>query len=251
MSLNESGMSPADFAAISGRNNDMLGGGNGVWWIIILFLFAFCGWGGGWSNGGTSGAADNYVLASDFAQVERKIDTVNNGLCDGFYSQAQLTNGVQMSIASQGYDTKNAITQAQIAEMQNANAIQSQIANCCCTTKEAIAGVNYNMAMNTNTLQSAVNTGFCQTNYNNQNNTRDIIESQNASTRAILDALNAQKTEALKDRIMEQNQQISALQLAASQAAQNDYLISQLKQCPIPAYTVPNPYTGCCNSCGC
>lgn len=223
MSLSENGMSPADFAAMSGNNNGFFGG-DGAWWIIILFLFAICGgWGNnGFGNGG-AGAYDNYVLTSDFAQIERKLDSVNNGLCDGFYTQAQLVNG-----------------------------IQSQMANCCCDIREGIAGVNYNMAMNTNSLQNAMNTGFCQTNFNAQTNARDIIESQNAGTRAILDALCEQKTEALKDRIFEQNQQINALQLAASQSAQNNYLLSQLKQCPIPAYTVPNPYAGCgCNSCGC
>ena len=42
------------------------------------------------------------------------------------------------------------------------------------------------------------------------------------------------------------------LKLAASQAAQNSYLVSQLRPSPIPAYTVQNPY--CCNQfagCGC
>lgn len=93
-------MSPADFAAVSGRNNDGMFGGNGAWWIIILFLFAFMG--NGWGNGGrNSGAADNYVLASDFATVqrmisdatntlERKLDNTQNGICDLGYAQAQL-----------------------------------------------------------------------------------------------------------------------------------------------------------------
>ena len=39
-----------------------------------------------------------------------------------------------------------------------------------------------------------------------------------------------------------------ALKFAASQAAQNNYLVDQLRPCPIPAYNVPNPY--CCNG-GC
>lgn len=83
----------------NGYNGGGMFGDNGAWWIIILFLFVFCGWGnGGWSGnrGATSGAADNYVLATDFATIERKIDSVNSGLCDGFYAQAQLVNGVQM-----------------------------------------------------------------------------------------------------------------------------------------------------------
>lgn len=236
MSLTTSEMTPADFGAIVGNNNDSFGG-NGAWWIIILFLFALCG---GWGNnngfgGSNSGAAENYVLASDFATlqrmiadgnntIERKLDSQNNGICDLGYTQAQLINGVQIS------------------QMQNANAIQSQLAQCCCDVREGISGVNYNMAMNANNLQSAIQNGFCQTNFNGQTNTRDIIDSQNANTRAILEALNANKVEALKERIAEQNQQINALQLASSQAKQNAYLIDQLgTKCPIPAYLTCNP----------
>lgn len=255
--MNENGFSLADIKAVTDGNNDGFGGGNGAWWLIVLFLFAICGgWnGGGYGGfGGGSGAMDNYVLASDFAQLsrqldsataslERKGDAINNGLCDGFYAMnTGLLNGFAGVNAN--------ITNAQINAMQNANAMQAQLADCCCQNREAIAGVNYNMAMNTNTLQNAINTGFCQTNYNNATNTRDLLEASNTNTRAILDALNANKVEALKDRIAEQNATINALQLQASQSAQNAYLINELApKCPIPAYNVPNPYANC--GCGC
>lgn len=231
MTSNE--MTPADFAAITG-NNDGFGGNNG-WWII-LFLFALCG---GWGNNGFNGAgSDNYVLASDFATIQRQLsdgfnsvdnalDRQNTGICDLGYTQAQLINNVAMS------------------QMQSANALQSQLASCCCDIREGISGVNYNMATNTNAIQNAIQTGFCQTNYNNQNNTRDILESQNANTRSILDALNANKIEALKERIFEQSQQINALNLAASQQAQNNYIVDtitdKLSPCPRPSYLVCNP----------
>jgi len=48
------GYSLADIAAATGNDsNDGAFGGNGAWWIIILFLFVFCGWGnnGTWGNG--------------------------------------------------------------------------------------------------------------------------------------------------------------------------------------------------------
>lgn len=85
------GYSLADIAAATGNNNDTWGG-NGAWWIIILFLFAFTG---GWGNNNGcnnncastgSGITDGYILTSDFANIERKIDGVNQGLCDGFYA---------------------------------------------------------------------------------------------------------------------------------------------------------------------
>lgn len=246
MSFSES-MSPADYAAIT-NNNDGFMGGNGAWWIIILFLFAFCG---GWGNGGFAGGggiSENYALISDNATLERKIDGVYAGICDstfalnntitnGFASaQNTMTQGfagLNTGMVQQGYENRIAV-----------QGVGTQLSQCCCDLKQGIAGVNYNMAQNTNTLQNAINTGFCQTNFNGQSNTRDIIDSQNANTRAILDAINANKVEALKERISEQNQQINALQLAASQERQNAYLIDQLGyKCPQPAYVVQPPQT--------
>ena len=64
-------------------------GNNGDWaWIIILFLIFGNGRGfGNGFGGGGSGVGENYILATDFATIERKLDGVNNGLCDGFYAQ--------------------------------------------------------------------------------------------------------------------------------------------------------------------
>ena len=87
-----------------GNNNGGFGGfgNNGDWaWIIILFLiFGFNGNRGGFGNyGGGSGVADNYILATDMAQLDNKIDRVNQGLCDGFYSTLENFNTTNMNIA--------------------------------------------------------------------------------------------------------------------------------------------------------
>lgn len=159
--MNE-GMGPADIAAVTNNNGGGFGwGGSGGWfWIVVLFLFAFSGWGGIGGLGG-GGAQQNYVLASDFATIQRQlsdgfggvekgIDTIRNGLCDGFYTEAQLMNGTNMNM------------------MQGFNAVQSQLADCCCKAQTAIAGVNYNMATQANGISREIERGFCDTNYNNQ-----------------------------------------------------------------------------------
>lgn len=226
-------------------------GGDGAWWIIILFLFVFCGWGGNWGGnnaGNGAGVVDGYVLTSDFASIERKIDNVSNGLCDGFYQQAQLINGVQQGMSNGFMTAEISRANQQAAFMQQLNAMQMQQQNCCCETRSAIQGVNYNMATQACETRQAIGTG-----------TRDIIDNQNGNTRAILDALTAQRIEAKDAKIAEQSQQLFAAQLAASQAAQNSYLIQQLRPTPIPAYSSCNPwaagtYTGCgtgCGGCGC
>lgn len=231
-------MTPADIAAVTGnRQGDGFFGGNGAIWLIVLFLFVFCGWGGNWGGNRTGGqgtAMDGYVLTSDFANIERKIDNVNNGLCDGFYAQAQLINGTQMQMANGFAQAELSRSNQQAALMQMLYTMSAQQADCCCKTQTAIQGVNYNLA-----------TQACETRNTIQTGIRDVIENQNANARAVLDALTAQRIEAKDEKIAAQNQQIFGLQLAASQAAQNSYLVQTLRPCPTPAYVVANPY--CCN----
>lgn len=247
MSMN-SEMGPADIAALTGgnnRGNGMFGDGNGAWWIIILFLFVFCGWGGngawGGNRGGGGGAMDGYVLTSDFANLERKMDGINSGLCDGFYSAAQQINGVQAATAQGFANAELSRCNQQAALMQMLYTMSMDNQKCCCETQRmterGFADTNYNLA-----------TQACETRNTIQNTTRDIIDNQNCNARAILDALTQQRIEAKDEKIAAQNQQIFGLQLAASQAAQNSYLIGQLRPCPTPAYVVPNPF--CCNPCG-
>ena len=224
-------------APANGGNSGGFGwGGDGAWLIILFLIFAVFGWGGnGWGNNGNSGGVvDGYVLTSDFANVERKIDSVNQGLCDGFYQQAQLVNGTNMAMANGFAQAELSRSNQQEALMQQLNAMQMQAANCCCENRAAIAQVRYDMA-----------TQACDTRNTVQNATRDIIDANNQNSRAILDFLTQSK---LSD-LQAENQ---GLKLAASQAAQNSYLVSQLRPSPIPAYTVQNPY--CCNqyaACGC
>ena len=225
----------------SGGNGGFGWDGNGSWFIIILFLFAFLGWGNnGWGNNGgnSGGVVDGYVLSSDFANIERKMDLINGGLCDGFYAvNTTLLNGFagvnqNMNNGFQTAELSRANQQA--ALMQQLNAMQMQAAECCCNTQRSIEGVRYDMAAQA-----------CDTRNTVQNATRDIVENQNANSRAILDFLTQSKLADLQS----ENQ---GLKLAASQAAQNNYLVSQLRPSPIPAYTVQNPY--CCNQfagCGC
>ena len=222
--------------ANTGNGNGFGWGGDGAWWIVLFLIFAaFGGWGNGFGfGGGGNGVMDGYVLTSDFANVERKIDSVNQGLCDGFYQQAQLVNGTNMAMANGFGQAELSRATQQAALMQQLTAMQMQAAECCCNTQRSIEGVRYDMAAQA-----------CDTRNTVQNATRDIIDNANSNSRAILDFLTQSKLQDLQS----ENQ---GLKLAASQAAQNSYLVSQLRPSPIPAYTVQNPY--CCNQfagCGC
>lgn len=224
--------------ANTGNGNGFGWGGDGAWWIVLFLIFAaFGGWGNGFGfGGGGKGVMDGYVLTSDFANVERKIDGVNDGLCNGFYQQAQLVNGTNMAMANGFAQAELSRSNQQAALMQQLTAMQMQAQECCCENRAAIAQVRYDMA-----------TQACDTRNTMQSATRDIIDNQNQNSRAILDFLTQSKLQDLQTANQE-------LRLQASQAAQNNYLISQLRPTPIPSYQSCNPwaggsYNGCC-SCG-
>ena len=251
MNYGEGALSASDVALLTGNgNNGGFGGdGNNAWWIILFLIFGLGrnGFGGGYGGGG--GIGENYVLATDFATIERKLDSVNSGICDATFAlNNTMTNGfagVQQSLC-QGFNGLNtAIYQNGFNTERGLWNVSSQIADCCCTTQRSIDNVNYNMSINTNAIERAL----C-------NGTRDIIENANANYRAIHEELVANKLEMKNERIAEQQNEINALRLKASQEAQNNYLISQLRPCPDPAYIVPNPnccydYTVTRNACGC
>lgn len=241
MSLSDGGIQTT--MPVAPANN--YGGGMGMWgqdwiWIIVLFLF---GWGRN-GFGGNSGAMDNYVLASDFATLQRQIDSatsslerkgdsISNGLCDGFYQQAQLVNGTNMAMANGFAQAELSRSNQQAALMQQLNAMQMQAQQCCCDQRADTAQLRYDLA-----------TQGCETRNAIQTSTREIVTNANDNTRAILDFLVNSKMQDLQT----ENQN---LKLAASQAAQNNYLVSQLRPTPIPAYQSCNPwaggsYTGCC-----
>ena len=234
----------SDIAAVTdgnGRNNGMFG--NDAWWIIILLLFGyngrgfggFGGFGGGFGGGCGSPCATQADLAAGFnnSAVLSGINGIDSALCQGF-------NGINTAILQSTYDTQGAI-----------NGLSHQLSDCCCATQRAIDSVKYENATNTCAIQNTI-----------QNTTRDVIENANANSRAILDFLT-------QDKIATLTAENQSLKFAASQSAQNAFitanqeaqtaeLIRRLgRDCPVPAYVVPNPnccynyaVQPVCNTCG-
>ena len=255
--MTSSEMSPADLAAVCGRNNNDDGfgfGGNGAWWIIILLLFGWGrnGFGNGFGGGNGCGCSPCATQADVRAAVDQqtlisKLDQQTYGLADATYALNNATtsgfHGVDTAICSLGYNIQGGF-----------NSLSHQFSDCCCQTQRAIDGVNYNMA-----------TQACETRRAISDGTRDIIDNANCNTRAILDFLT-------QDKIATLTAENQSLKFAASQSAQNAFitanqeaqtaeLIRRLgRDCPVPAYVVPNP--NCCygnpvgvsyggNGCGC
>jgi len=216
------------------RNDGMWG--DGGWWIILLFL-AF-GWGGngfgfgGNRNGGYPCATQADVRAAvDQQTLISKLDQQTYGLADTFTALNNTLNsnfrGIDNAICTLGYQNQ-----------QGFNDVSHQISDCCCQTREAIQGVNYNLATQANSLQNSM----CM-------NTRDIIDNANANNRAILDFL-------VNDKLSTLQSENQNLKLQASQFAQNQYLVNELRPCAKPAYITCSPFQsaygfGLNNSCGC
>ncbi len=230
--MTESGYSLSDIAAVSGGRNDGMFGGDWSAWIILFLLFGLFGNGNGFGFGGGFGGrgCGQPATTADLTSqsIIGKLDGLTNGLSDSTYAVTGAING-----------------------------LSHQVSDCCCATQRAIDGVNYNMA-----------TQACDTRNVIQNSTRDILESNNANTRAILDFLT-------QDKIATLTAENQNLKLAASQSNQNAVLMAAMDankaeilrrtgaECPTAAYIVQPPQpvtfpTNCCgqfsgynNGCGC
>lgn len=222
---NGSGLSAADVAAVTG-NNGFGGNGDGAWWLIILFLFAFGN--NGWNGGGNN------------AEVQR-----------GFDQSAVMAgiNGINNALASAEVSRCNAQTNI----LQSLNSIAMAQQNCCCENRAQVADLKYTVASEACADRQAVTDAL-----------RDVITNQTANTQAILDKMCQQEIDALKTQnanlqtqlnlaALQGSQTAQTAQILADNAAQTATLRQALNPTPIPAYVVQNP--SCCNQlnygCGC
>ena len=228
--------------------NGGFGGWGGDWasWIILFLIFGMFGWGGyggGW--GGNSGNG----LGSPSGQGWAPRADINEGFALNGLQTGQ--SGILSAVTNGFHGVDNAICN-----------LGYQLQDCCCQTQRAVDSVNYNLSTQGAATQAAIQgvrydmaTQACDTRNTVQNSTRDIIDNQNANSRAILDFLT-------QDKIATLTAENQSLKFQASQAAQNAFftanqeaqtaeLIRRINPMPVPAYQVPNPYAGCgCNPCG-
>lgn len=271
MSITASELTPADIRACTCGNDGYNNGGmfgNDWAWIIILLLFGYGGRGFGGFGGGNGGCYAPCATQADVrAAVDQqtlisKIDQQTYGLADSFTALNNTLNnnfrGIDNAICTLGYQNQAGV-----------NALSAQLAQCCCDTKGAIKDVNTGIERTGWNLSKQISDCCCDVEKMNTQNRFDA-QAYNCNTLQaidklgdrIIDYMSNEKVQALRD----ENQ---ALRLAASQSAQNAFitanqeaqtaeLIRKLgRDCPVPAYVVPNP--NCCyqynvtpaNNCGC
>lgn len=220
----------ADIAAVTdGNRSNGWGDGNG-WWVLVI-LFALFGWGGnrgGFGFGGGGGCDSACATVGDVERgfnnqsTQQRFNALDNAFAQIGYRELQNFNTVNNGICQLGYQLQGDI-----------NGLSSQLASCCCDTQRSIDSVNYNMSQGLCSVTNAISTAA-----------RDITENQNANYRALHDEIVANRMEDKNAQIQALQSQVQALNLAQSQANQNQYLIDQLRPCPQPAYITCNPWGG-------
>ena len=239
--VNDGNLSAADIAAVTGANNGFGFGGDGAFWIIILFLFCMGGWGNGFGGGYGGGGAVPYVTND----VQRGFDqtAVMGGIAG---VQTSISNGFANAEVSQCNQTANITGQlSALALNQATNA---------CNTNSNIADLKYTVATEACADRQAVTDAL-----------QVVTNTINSGVQSIKDQLNAQTLEAKNEEIANLRTQINLSNLAASQnaqtaqliadnTAQTQLLINRISPYPVAAYLVQNPNGNAYNynmGCGC
>ena len=266
------GVDPNMIAALMNNNRNGFDG-FGAWWIIILLIFGWGGFGNGFGGGFNGrGTAQGLAELGNLVNNDVGRDLIMQAIQGNATAISQLASTVHCDVNSLNSAIQNLNTQIGtlglgqrdiIAAMQNGNAtIMSKLCDCCCENRLAVC-------QQTNTIQSAINTvntgmerGFSETNYAFAEQTCQLKSEINALKQYVGDQFCALKERESQREIQNLRDQVQAFQLSASQQAQTANLMAQLRPCPAPAYVVPNPFgcncnnpynngCGCGNGCGC
>lgn len=173
------------------------------------------GWGNNWNrDGGNALTQSELQRGFDNQSVMNKLNGLENGLCDGFYAMntGMLNgfNGVQRDLCT-GFNGIN----------QNINQARFDSQQCCCDINRNIDAVRYENARNTCDIVNA-------------------IRCDGDQTRALI---NANTMQSLRDKLADKDRDLQTANFQLSQQAQNNYLVNQLRPCPVPAYPSCSPYT--------
>lgn len=212
--MDNSGMSVADVAALSGG----MGGFGGFEGLIYLAVIAsmFGGWGGFGFGGNGAALAGNLATQNDMQQMFNY-----SNLLDGNRDLSNLvTSGTAQAVAATNqtfHDTLAALNDKYSEISRDIYGVQTALAElsgkqseCCCSTLRAIDGVNYNNAINTAAI--------------NANTT--------AAMQKVLDAISQNKIDSLEA-------QVSQLQL-------QNQLNGVVRYPTNTFYAVPSPCFGGC-----
>lgn len=191
--LQKQGVDPNVLLAMKGNNGF---GGEGGWFMWVIFLFFLMGWGGnGFGFGNGRGGIANEIN-NDYGR-SLLMDAIggNRNALSNLATQLNCTEGqIQNAISALTSQVQSVGNQVGMSGMQTINALQQgnmqiaqQIADCCCENRLAIC-------QQTGTLQNAINNvavgqerGFSNVAYETQRQTCDLHNAIKESTQTIVD----------------------------------------------------------------
>lgn len=260
----------------------MMNGGMGGQWnnpfiYLVWMMFANRFFGNGWGNEGFGGAqgaqnievqaqlaalreqmnsnqnsnllmdaikGNNVAIGQLAGQLNCDFNTLNSAICD-------VKGGIDKVASAIGFSAERVINAVQSGDAS----VSRQLSECCCTVRDAITRQGYenqlatvnqtNLLQNSlNTVNSSVERGFASTAYETANQTCEIKNAIAAQTQVINDKFCQLEMREMAREIQSLRDERNAYQLSASQQAQTQNLVNQLRPCPIPAYITCNPF-GC------
>lgn len=209
-------LSAADVAAVTGNRGFGGFGGygdGGMFWILILFLFAFMG--NGWGNLGNNagGGAVPYVQAGfDQQAVMSGINGLQTTVANGFAN-------AEVNACNRAMNVANGFNQLALAGVQGFNSVNG-----------GISDLKYTVATENCADRQAISDGLRDVIANNTANTNAIIQSQQAGFQGIQDKLCQIEIDNLKAQNEQLRTQLNMANLAASQTAQTAEIGQMIRQ---------------------
>ena len=177
-------------------------GGNWIWVLFLVFiLFGFNGGGFGYNRG--CATTQDVNSGFNFNSVTNDLRALERGQCSIGYENSQLIAGLNNNMTNGFNNIANGLCDLGYRTQQ-----------CCCETNRNIDNVRYEASKNT-----------C-----------DVITAANANTQRIIDTINQNELQKLRDELCD-------AKLKISNSEQTNNLICALRPTPIPAYITCSPYT--------
>lgn len=204
-------LTAADVGAVMGNNRDGFGYGDGAWFWIIIILFAF--WGNGFNrNNGLETDIDTRFLERDVFNTNQNVSTTG---CQ-----------TQRDVLEAKYDLGSQVLENRFNCSQNA-----------CNTQKEILQNRYDNALQTQTLSAQMAQCCC-----------DLRAESLANTQKVIDLIQQDKIDQLRDQVYTTNQALNSTNLA-------NQIVNAIIPRPAPAYPSCSPFVpstyGYNNGCGC